>query len=261
MTVRTSDVTGRIMFVRGCFEPGVVRMLRLMAEPGHTAVDVGANIGQMTVVMSRAVGDSGAVHSFEPLPAMFEELACNVALNQLKNVRLNRLGLADRPGSATMHAFEVGWEAFSSIGRPPRPEAGSAVSIEIPVETLDAYTAEEGLRRVDLIKLDVEGAELSVVKGAEQVLRRHAPTLVFEAQPITAEGSGWHVREIWERLSVLGYAIFGLYPYASGGELLTDAGAFERHSRIGENFVAVRDPKERHKVEALLGLSGPARTS
>ena len=176
---RSSASSG--IYVNGGFsDPEVAALLLDEVEPGMTAIDCGAHIGEYTLLLSTLVGPEGTVHAFEPDRRMFAVLEENVRRNGLRNVRLNPAALGD----------SVGTEAYALM---PDPTASSLArfvderedgvddssSSSVEVTTLDAYTAAAALERVDVVKVDVEGAEAAVLAGAASTLRELGPGLVF----------------------------------------------------------------------------------
>ncbi len=152
----------------------VVRHLR----PGMTAVDVGAYIGVYTCLMARLVGPGGRVHAFEPSTTSFARLCRHVELNGLANVVANRQAVAGESGRLALRCYPPPFESLSSLVRRELVRSGRAIPPmrEEPVEavSLDDYAARAGLGRIDLLKLDAEGAELRILRGCRRLLAREA---------------------------------------------------------------------------------------
>lgn len=137
-----------------------------LPEKGAVVLDVGANIGLFTLFLVHKYGRSrfSEIHLFEPNPDTFERLKRNLAANGLEDLcRAHRLALSDRAGTVYMEAPR-GYSVLSTIS-----DAGT-----VPVEckTLDAWRAETGPESVDLFKVDVEGHEMPLLRGAPETLRR-----------------------------------------------------------------------------------------
>jgi FkbM family methyltransferase len=144
---------------------------------GSVALDVGANLGLMTGVLSHLVGPDGHVHSFEPSPTTHRKLAALVAENKLLNVTTHNLGCSDEEGQLHLNLTEnSGYSSLRSAN-----EIGSGVKeIQVvQVVTLDDYLAVR-LKRLDLIKIDTEGFEDRVLSGARHLLRRFRPVVYIE---------------------------------------------------------------------------------
>jgi len=141
--------------------------------PGDVCLDVGANIGAMTIPIAKCAGPNGRVIAFEPGPLLFERLQHNLRLNHSVTgcVKAINSGVSDKPG-------QMGWRMDES--NPGNaflvdPDSGT---VTVPVSTIDKEVHD--LDRVDFIKIDVEGMEYQALKGAERTLREFAPTILFE---------------------------------------------------------------------------------
>ena len=186
------------------FSPLVQRLV----HPGDCVVDAGANIGYVTLLLSRRVGASGCVHSFEPVPETFEWLSESVRKLGLPNVSLHNCGLSDSARDATMGIprYSTGGENLyeSRIVEEGRG-ARFARTVGVSLNTLDAALADG--RRVSFIKIDVEGHELRAVKGAVGVISRDKPALLIEVTGDPDQG-GSAACELFALLSGLGYRAF-----------------------------------------------------
>jgi FkbM family methyltransferase len=145
-----------------------------------TVYDVGANRGQMTLFFSQAVGPSGTVVAFEPVPAVFEDLIANVRLNGMANVKPMCLALADKSGPASFHFNDQQPTQGKIATCEPSYRDPLAAPIEIQAAALDELVSEQSLPPPRLIKIDVEGAAGLIFQGAEQTLASHAPDIYIE---------------------------------------------------------------------------------
>lgn len=143
------------------------------AVPGSVAVDVGANCGLHTAVLARCVGPDGQVHAFEPVPQLTTRLEQTLALNCISNVVTHKVGAAERAGKV---GFAFDPLAFNTgLGHGAKAEGGAAIDV---VRLDDELALPK--RPVSLIKVDVEGMEVSVLKGAQHLLAEHRPAVVVE---------------------------------------------------------------------------------
>lgn len=163
-----------LAYIAGGFEPDTVRLLTALAEPDHTVLDIGANIGCTALLFASM---TRAVHAFEPSPSTFALLGINVAASGL-DVQLHNFGLGDRE-------FE-GEITFSPNNRSggfvsDRMQAGAGfVTERISVRSLDSFLRGRPDVRPDLVKIDVEGFELHVLRGAAETLGRLRPVVTLE---------------------------------------------------------------------------------
>ena len=190
MRLDLDRVTDRLAYLN-LLNPVHIDVLKRVLEPGDVYVDAGAHVGTLLLPAAGIVGPGGRAYGFEPRPATFERLRENVALNDMPWVELHNRALLSKPGEATLHEFGDRGEGGSSL----RPEAGAQVAAELPVEAvaLDDVVAEP----VKLLKLDVEGAEWEVLRGAEGVLfDRTPPHLMIELRPASTRGFGYEPVEM-----------------------------------------------------------------
>jgi FkbM family methyltransferase len=140
-----------------------------------TVFDVGANVGELTLLFSRFVGAEGVVHAFEPCGQAFERLESVCRAASLRNVRLNRLALAEDEAPVSMHIYDEEHMSWNTRAARPLDDYGidlKPLSVEeAPATTLDLYCERNGIAEIDLLKIDVEGAEFQVMLGAERMLR------------------------------------------------------------------------------------------
>ena len=161
-------------------QSGEIRAVLTHLRAGDTALDVGAHKGRYTYWMRRAVGADGRVLAFEPQPRLAAYLQVAVARMGWRNVAVRPCAVGDAAGSAVLHVpGERGVSAGASLDSAAYA-AGSPLHLTCEVTTLDRET--EGLGRVALVKVDVEGHEWQVFRGAERLLRRDAPVLLFECE-------------------------------------------------------------------------------
>ena len=152
---------------------------------GMTVFDVGANVGELTLLFSRFVGAPGCVHAFEPGGRAFERLEAVCRATSLRNVRLNRLALAEEEGTVSLHVYDDDYLSWSTRALRPLEDYGIDVKPvaveEVPAATLDSYCERNAVPVIDLLKVDVEGAELQVLTGARRMLyERRVRCVTFE---------------------------------------------------------------------------------
>jgi FkbM family methyltransferase len=181
-------------------------------------VDVGANVGVYALPWA-AANPGVTVHAFEPNPTVHARLARNVALNRLgARVRLHSEALSDRAGTATLY----GSDDMSSLNQGVNT-GRQAAPIDVPLVRLDDALGEEGAP-VSLVKIDVQGHELEVLRGAEALISRHRPALILEHEDDlyrSASEAGQRKNDLAALLSHLGYET--LYVSRWGSELLAVA--------------------------------------
>ncbi len=152
---------------------------------GMIVFDAGANVGELTVLFSRFVGDAGKVHAFEASGQTFKRLATVCEAMNARNVVLNNLALSDTNGSIKLHVYDEQLSSFNSAAARPLKNYGldfEPVGIEeTRATTVDDYCEQQKIERIDLLKIDVEGAEFQVLQGARRMLAaKRINCLTFE---------------------------------------------------------------------------------
>ena len=174
VTNKNDVFVGRSLCLYGEYCEQEFDLLRAMAKPGMCIVDVGANCGSHAVRLAKIVGANGRVVAIEPQPPVFQELAATMALNSLTNVDCYPYILTDKNGFATIPAMNYNLENnFGGMAMNESAHAGAVV----PSRRFDDIYA---LPRLDIMKIDVEGMELDVLKGAAESVRRFKPMIYLE---------------------------------------------------------------------------------
>jgi FkbM family methyltransferase len=185
-------------FLLGAYERGVARALRANLGQGQIAYDVGANVGYLSLVMSRAVGPTGRVYAFEPSPHAFRSLESNSRVNPSCTFEALQVALADHVGQEPFSDFD--YDLVARLGD-HSAEYSNARVMKVQVETVDHLVDQGRIPPPDLAKIDVEGAELAVLAGMDRMLREQRPKLVIEIHGSEIE------REVDSRLRALSYEI------------------------------------------------------
>lgn len=141
-------------------------------------VDIGANLGKYSVIVGRQLNKKGEVVAIEPHPYNFRMLKKNIKLNKLDNVILKKMACSKSKDILDLYLDEVG--LCGGGGHSLVKKMGNN-KISVKVDTLDNILKELGIKKIDLIKIDVEGAEVDVLKGTVKTLKRYHPKIIFEA--------------------------------------------------------------------------------
>ena len=196
-----------------------------------TFVDAGANEGIYTVFAGACVGPGGAVWALEPSSRERAHLDVNVALNQLSNVRMFPVALADADGAALLKVSASNHTGLNTLGTLAYG-VSQVVSEIVPVRTLDGLADEYSLARLDVLKVDVEGAELRLLRGAACSIERFRPMVMFEANQETLASQSGSLAELLDWFRGREYSLFVFDP-ASGLPVPEEAAA------MGDNVLAV----------------------
>jgi FkbM family methyltransferase len=230
-------------YVQGYYEPSVVRYLRYSVQTGMVCLDIGANVGFYSLLLANKVGASGKVIAFEPTAKIFEILQQNITQNNLKNVAAEQLALYNYDGFIQFHEGPPQFDVYNTIGQINHPDAMSQSfnANRIPCMRLDSYVASHKLNQIDLIKIDVEGAELFVLQGMEQMLAENPNLIIlFEFTDHTTCGFDYSARDIINWLRAKGYQLFGINSKGRLVDLQLENSDFEKwqnHMLIASNMV------------------------
>jgi FkbM family methyltransferase len=166
-------------YALGTSEPLIQNVFAEHVSSGGVVWDVGANIGFYTLIASRLVGD-GQVVAFEPLPANQEAIRRNLRLNGIANVELVGVALSDTEGTAELeiHASPTWAKLDTSADTGFKADSDVAGSVEVAVSTLDAQLGRRAAP--NLVKIDIEGAEVAALRGASRLLTEVCPTVICE---------------------------------------------------------------------------------
>ena len=201
------------------YEPGTTRLFKETVNPGMVVVDIGAHVGYYTLLAAKQVGPKGKVYSFEPEQDNHALLLKNIAMNGYDNVVVTQMAVSDRMGSSTLYLADLD-SGRHSMYQHGLPERGST---PVNTTTLDSFLASEEWPHIDLVKIDVEGAEVSVLDGMTILMERNAGLkFIIEFNPALLQGGGVDPLVFLERLASPGGAIQiiedddGLLPLAEG---------------------------------------------
>ncbi|ADP80280.1 FkbM family methyltransferase [Pseudofrankia inefficax] len=183
--------------------PALAPVFAAVLGPGDCCYDVGANIGVYALWAAGLVGTSGQVHAFEPVPDTMAVLSAMVRRNGLSQVRLESCAVGATVG-------EIGMRVYRDASGLAHPVATGSADHVATLTTLDAYV--ERHRAPDLVKIDVEGFEIDVLRGATNLLSTRSPALLLEMLPAHLTRQGRSQAELVATLAELGYMIFNLTP-------------------------------------------------
>ena len=231
------------IYLFGAFEPATARTLARLLPRGGVAIDVGANIGAHTLPMARHVGGSGRVIALEPTMWAVERLRVNLGLNPaLSPVVTVHAAAAVAPGEGISSEYYSSWPV-SDAERPHAVHRGvpnlTTGSVAL---TLDELVARDAIARLDVVKIDVDGRELRVLRGAAATLARLRPSLVVELAPYALDEHGDSLDDF---LALVTQAQYRLFDERSLAPLSSDAQTLARMIPAGGSINVVALPVER----------------
>ncbi len=237
--VRPTEVIGSNIWCYGVFDLMVTEAISRLVDPGELCLDIGANIGQMTSLMRHWTGSAGQVLSFEPHPDVFAELEYNLQTvptpTGSARVELHNIALSEHPGEARLE-LGASWQGNRGTGKisasSPSPTADF---ISVKVDSLDRVLG--GNLRVGVCKIDVEGHELQVFKGAARLLSER------RIRDIVLEDFGSFPSPVHKHLMAAGFTFFSLNHSFLRPRLLRASTATKfATTNEGENYLATLEP-------------------
>lgn len=204
MKVDISKSMGAAIYWRGAHDWAPIFVLSQILKNGQTVIDIGANQGEYSLWAVKHVGHNGKVIAFEPMDGLYEQLKTNFSLNPnyLNALIPVKKGLSDKPGQLNLYGKEGDNEGVNTMFP---TESHTVLIQEIKLDILDKQLEMLNLQQVDLIKVDVEGAELQVLKGAIKTLDKFRPYLMIEINREACLAGGYEPEEIFDLLRPLGY--------------------------------------------------------
>jgi FkbM family methyltransferase len=174
------------------------------SRPGMTTLDIGAHFGLFAVFFQKT--SNGEVYAFEPTRSTLEVLKETVALNKCQDkLHVVEMAVDKEAGSANFFIHQLAGGRGNTLVQNAKLGMTSS-SYEVKVTSVDLFVKERGLE-VDFIKIDAEGAELGVLKGAAETIRKRRPLMILSVHPETIQNRGDSIAEIWELLQQFGYLV------------------------------------------------------
>lgn len=231
----------RMMLMYGHYEKYTTEIFRKLVKPGDIFLDIGANLGHYALIAAPLVGEKGRVYAFEPAADNYALLVRSVAANGFKNIVTVPQAVSNRAGATrlVLDPHEAGMHRLASSGDDGR-------SIAIETVTLDQYLKDRE-KRVDIIKMDVEGAEMLVWEGMAGILKKsHSLVIITEFSPVMLRRAGSSPEEYLRQLFGHGFRLFHIDEQK---ERLVPLD-FAKAMRIGTeekwtNFLCLRDGDQR----------------
>lgn len=228
MQLNARDMIQQTILLEGIWDPALTDLVSTTLKPGDVFIDVGAHVGYFSLLAGRRVTPTGTVLSIEPNPVALEQLHQNVERSRLRHVLIAHTACGHSHEPVRLHLHT---ESNSSMASLSAANAAGGIEVDVACSTLDHLCAAHGIARADLVKIDVEGAELSVLRGMDRILRQMRPVIVLELEPRLLSAFDTTTDSILSFLSAYGYRVAPLgghsnYVCRPGGTL---------HTRTGED--------------------------
>jgi FkbM family methyltransferase len=197
--------------VQWSFERTELALVGAYLKPGMNVVDVGANIGLYSIFCAKLAGQTATIWAFEPSSESFARLQRNLALNQGTRVRPIQIALGDKTNTFLTLKSDPGFgDAYRYLATSREGAEKNGGGIEsVEVTTLDAWAGKNGLSELDFLKVDVEGGEYGVFRGAKEIIRASPKlAILFESDPGWCERSGCSQQDTFTLLRSIGLGLY-----------------------------------------------------
>lgn len=204
-----SEHMQRRTFWMGYYNRDIILLLKAVLKKNMTVIDIGANIGEITLVSAKLTGSEGRVIAFEPIDRIADRLQSHIDRNRYTQVTVVRAGLSDKNGSApiyTSHDHDQETDENEGLGSLYAANTREKILQNIQLTTLDSFLDLNENIHPDIIKIDIEGAELPCLRGARKTIEKFSPLIIIEVQKYSASIAGYSQEDILDYLASLGYA-------------------------------------------------------
>jgi len=180
------------------YEKENLKIIDEYIQEGMVVVDVGAHIGLLSAVIAKKLKASGNVYSFEPTPSTFLVLRNTIKINGLENsIRPVQAALSNKSGKTIFYISNNTVDNSNSLVNNRRSDRKEE-AVDVVLYSLDDFLKQENVRRLDFIKIDAEGAELQVLRGAQQSIANYHPLIILAIHPQSIKNFGDSLEEIWD---------------------------------------------------------------
>lgn len=220
--VNTKDVIGWKIFFFGYYEKSTNDLLKKFVKKGDVVIEAGANNGSETLLLSKLV-QHGRVYAFEPIPHVYNRLNFNVQLNEMNdNIILSQLAIGEENKTVTFNVFPKDFENQGMSSK--YSENSRTTKLDVKQVKLDTFVQEMGITKIDFLKMDIQGAEIDLIKGGYESISKFKPIIFTEA----AE-EYLNIESLYSLLFELKYNIF----------LIEENGFKELKSATAGNWIAI----------------------
>lgn len=188
------------------YEEESIMQMRKSVKKGDVVLDIGAQLGLMTKFFSDQVGVGGKVYAFEPTPSTFDLLCKTIEINNISKIATPiKKAVTDRVGEGVFNVSDTEASPANSLSNYERIETKG---IKVYLTSVDVFVKENNLDKIDFIKIDAEGAEYSVLKGAKETIAAHHPKILLAMHPESIVNFGNSLVEIWDFIMDKNYKVF-----------------------------------------------------
>lgn len=206
-----SEHMQRRIFWMGFYSEDIAYLLKSILKPGMTVLDIGANIGEVTLLAGKYVGPTGKVFAFEPIDSIANQLRHNVEANHFTNVHIEQYALGDQVDCSKSIYYSCGQktsDVHKGLGSIYGQEGDTPLQ-QTHMLTLDSWIEKNKIiESIDLIKIDIEGAEYACLQGAKACIEKFRPQIIIEIQNYSSAQAGHKSTDILDYLSHFNYVFY-----------------------------------------------------
>ena len=215
--------------LRGKYETGMTKLIKRIVKKGFVICDVGAYIGYHTTLFSKLSGKSGKIYDFEPQPFHYELLLKNIKLNKLKNVNPQKTAISDHSGIGNIYIPDEN----SPDSRIYKVKGEKRLTSKIKLETIDNLLKNE--KKIDIIKMDVQGWEEFAIKGATKTIRKNPELfLIIEFWPKGLKEAGTDPFRLLTNIEKYGFKIYTIHEITGKLKLETSFSQLIKNTERGD---------------------------
>ena len=222
----------RNIIAMGSYDSALHGFIERHVKPGSVCMDVGANLGEVTLHLATRVGREGKVYAFEPVAGVHDRLSRHVERNGAGDVvETFRIALSNRTGTGMLHHADS-LADNQGIGSLVTVNADLINLQEVELVTLDEFVERSGIRRLDFMKIDIQGAEPLLLEGGRKTFSTLSPDLLIEVAPRELQSAGRNSRDLCVMLEELGYRLYRMNGHGIGSRIdaLTVSPSFEANN-------------------------------
>jgi FkbM family methyltransferase len=197
----------RSIFVRGIYDPNLVATVNTLLPKGGVLMDVGANMGYVSILASQIIGKEGHIFAIEPSSRDFSRLKDNVRINRLDDViSCYNFAVSEKNGRAKLLIAGEERSALNTLGSEISFKGVEEIGVEeVETSTLDSFVEKAGIKRVDVLKMDVEGSELKALQGARNTIETYRPAIILGVNRNALKSCGTDYPELQKMIGEIRY--------------------------------------------------------
>ncbi|MDR2645578.1 MAG: FkbM family methyltransferase [Holosporaceae bacterium] len=210
LRIHPNNEVFRALFVRGIYDPNLAVVINTLLSEGGVFLDVGANMGYISLLAGKVVGAKGHVYALEPCSRDFTRLLDNINLNDFSGiVSARQLAVSDKSGEEELLIAVEERSSLNTLGSEIPVKGVEAIGMEkVSITTIDEFVKKEKIRKVDVLKLDIEGSELKALEGARKTIAQCRPAIILGHNRSALKACNSDYSELQKTLMEMDYCVY-----------------------------------------------------